>query len=97
MRLTWTAPGDDGGRGTATVYQIKWADLPMVEIASDPKHVNFWAAERVTGEPAPRPAGSRETFAVKGLRAGTYYFALKSRDEINNESAISNVVGVEVK
>ena len=97
VTLTWTAPGDDGAKGTATVYQVKHADLPMVETASgDKTEVNFWAANNVSGEPKPAKAGSREKMVVDGLKPGVYYFAIKSRDEFNNDSAISNVVEVTV-
>jgi len=95
--LTWTAPGDDGKDGTAAVYQVKWSDLPIVESADHASKCNFWAAENLPDEPTPRKAGSRETYVVKGLKPGTYYFALKTRDELNNESAMSNVVKVDVK
>jgi len=96
VRLAWTAPGDDGNKGSAAVYQIKWADLPLVETAAGKTQVNFWAAENVAGEPKPRGAGSKEAFVIKTVKPGTYYFAIKSRDEYNNESPISNVVKVEV-
>jgi len=97
VQLTWKAPGDDGNKGTAGVYQVKWADLPIVETADGETQVNFWAAENVAGEPKPGPAGSPETFVIKGLKPGAYYFAIKSRDEYNNESPISNVVKVVVR
>jgi len=97
VQLTWTAPGDDGNKGTAAVYQIKWADLPIVETAGGETQVNFWAAENVAGEPKPGGAGSKETFVIKTVKPGTYYFAIKSRDECNNESPISNVVRVALR
>ena len=92
--LTWTAPGDDGASGRAAVYQIKYDDLPLVEMSDSKETVNFWAAINCTGEPRPAKAGSKESFTAKGLAAGTYHFALKTRDELNNESKISNVVRV---
>ncbi len=114
-KLAWTAPGDDGAEGQAAVYQVKWSDLPIVELAKGGGECSFWAAENVAGEPgsfakasepseaqderrrAPKKAGEREEFTVKGLKPGTYHFALKARDEYNNESPISNVVKVEVR
>ncbi len=97
VTLSWTAPGDDGNQGTAAVYQVKFDDLPIVETADGGKVCNFWAANNATGEPKPAAAGARESFVVKGLAAGTHYFALKARDEQNNEGPISNVVQVQVK
>lgn len=98
VKLTWTAPGDDGAKGTATVYQVKYDDLPIVEETSGGKiDVNFWAATNVSGEPEPKRAGTRQQMVVAGLTPGTYHFAIKTRDELNNESAISNVVTVMVR
>ena len=97
VSLTWTAPGDDGNTGTAAVYQVKWSELPIVRSANHASKCNFWAAEPVSDEPRPKRAGTKETFAVKGLGPGAYFFALKTRDEYNNESPMSNVVRVEVK
>ena len=97
VRLTWTAPGDDGTTGTAAVYQVKWATGSIVDTADTEPRVNFWAAENVIGEPKPREAGSKETLVIRGLKPGMCYFTIKSRDECNNESPISNVVKVEVR
>ena len=45
-----------------------------------------------SGEPTPKPAGSAETFTVTGLSPiTTYYFALKTADEVPNWSVLSNV------
>ncbi len=45
----------------------------------------------MVGEPAPKPAGSMETFTVPNLTLGTtYYFALKVLDAANNVSDLSN-------
>ena len=99
--LTWTAPGDDGTRGTAAVYQIKHASKPMRDVVPWPDkrhtHVCFWGAENVSDEPAPAAAGTKQRYTIKGLSTGTYYFALKSRDECGNQSDISNVVAAEVE
>jgi hypothetical protein len=97
VTLTWTAPGDDGKEGAAAVYQVKWSENKIVESANHTDLCNFWAAQNVAGEPTPKKAGAKESFVVKDLKPGTYTFALKTRDELNNESAMSNVVTVEVK
>ncbi|MCX6829825.1 MAG: fibronectin type III domain-containing protein [candidate division Zixibacteria bacterium] len=84
--LNWTAPGDDGNVGTASQYDIRYSTATITE-------ANWNAASQVTGEPAPRVAGSAETFTVTGLQPNTtYYFAIKTADEVPNWSAISNVV-----
>jgi len=85
IRLTWTAPGDDGGVGTAASYDIRRAARP---IASE---IDFAAATPMTGEPAPLPAGSPQSFDVSGLTADTgYHFGMKTIDDASNASARSN-------
>ena len=85
ITLTWTAPGDDGNTGTASEYDIRYSTSPITE-------ANWDAATRCIGEPAPQPAGSSETFTVTSLSRGTtYYFALKTADEVPNWPQLSNV------
>jgi hypothetical protein len=45
VRLTWTAPGNDGNTGTAAEYQIKYAKAPIVDF------VSRWSAASQTGWP----------------------------------------------
>lgn len=87
VTLSWTAPGDDGAVGVASTYDVRFASAPILTDA------DFAAALPASGEPAPSPSGTTETFAVTGLTAGTlYYFALKTGDEIPNWSGVSNTV-----
>ena len=101
VRVSFTAPGDDGSEGTAAEYQVKWSTLPLVEAIRWPEqkdtHRAFWWAENVADEPKPLPAGSRVSFEIAGLEPGKLYFAVKSFDEAMNISALSNVVEAEVK
>lgn len=84
VTLGWTAPGDDGNSGTAASYQMRVSDSPI-------NAGNFAAATTVTGLPAPGAAGTAESFAVTGLDTTlTYYFAMRTRDEKGNTSAVSN-------
>ena len=84
LRLTWTAPGDNGITGTAAQYDVRYSTSPINE-------GNWASAAQATGEPTPLVAGSDQTFVVSGLSpATTYYFALKTADEIPNWSGISN-------
>ena len=86
--LSWTAPGDDGATGTATSYDVRYSTSTITE-------GNWASATQATGEPAPQVAGSSESFTVTGLSPSTtYFFAIKTSDEIPNESAISNVPSV---
>lgn len=83
--LNWTAPGDDGNLGRATLYDVRYSTTLITD-------ANWASASQASGEPAPATAGAAESFTVKGLAAGTtYYFGLKTSDEANNPSPLSNV------
>jgi hypothetical protein len=85
ITLTWTAPGDDGNIGTASQYDVRYSTSPITE-------TNWGSATQALGEPTPSVAGSTENFMVTGLSPGTtYYFALKTADEVPNWSELSNV------
>ena len=88
VRLAWTAPGDDGGTGSAIFYDVRYSTSAIT--------VGTWgSATRATGEPVPQPAGGTESFTVTGLSPGTtYYFAVVTADEVSNYSAISNSVSI---
>jgi hypothetical protein len=82
--LTWTAPGDDGMVGTASGYDIRYTKLLIP--------FNWSTADTVEGENPPKPGGEQDSFIVTGLDANnSYNFALKSYDEIPNESELSNI------
>ncbi len=83
--LTWTAPGDNGTVGTAALYDLRFSMSPITV-------GNFDSATPLTGEPAPQPAGSAETFIASGLPGETpLYFALKTADDGGLLSGLSNV------
>ena len=85
ITLTWTAPGDDVGVGTATTYDVRYAASSIGNDAA------YTAATSVDGEPAPQVAGSAESFQVCGLSPSTeYFFAIKTTDEAPNTSELSN-------
>jgi hypothetical protein len=90
VRLTWTAPGDDGSTGTASAYIVKVSHAPLTA-------GNFDAAadlDRWIVEPPPLAGASPETLFVFGLDPdSTWHFALKTQDEVPNTSAISNSSG----
>lgn len=102
VRLTWTAPKDNGG-GAVVAYQVKHAPLPMVAFdgynyGNDyGKKWTWWAGYNVAGEPKPGPAGKTETMEVAGVPAGARWFCLLSRDGEPNESALSNCVEAAVR
>jgi hypothetical protein len=82
--LTWTAPGDDGNEGTASLYDIRYSTSSITD-------ENWNYATFCNSEPPPAPVNSGESFTVTGLSPTTYYyFALKTADEALNWSALSN-------
>ncbi len=87
VRLNWVAPGDDGNSGTATTYDIRYSSSPISN------ETDWNNATSVTGEPTPLVAGTAQSFTITGLDVETtYYFAIKTADEVPNWSTISNVV-----
>jgi hypothetical protein len=87
IRLSWTAPGDDGSTGTAVSYDIRRSSHPIVNEA------DFAAATPLAGAPSPLPAGAAQIFNVSGLATDTgYHFAMKTADDASNVSARSNTV-----
>lgn len=86
--LTWTAPGDDGNQGQASTYDIRYVPYANGPIDTE---AEWNGATQVEGEPTPGPAGTPESFTVTGLTPGaSYYFALKTADEVPNWSGLSN-------
>jgi len=84
ISLMWSAPGDDAATGRADAYDLRY----HTEFISD---VNWEEAEPVNNVPSPKEAGLFEIFTVSGLACSTqYYFALKTKDEVPNVSALSN-------
>jgi len=82
--LTWIAPGDDGSSGTASEYDIRYSQNPIDE--------SSWGlALQISGLiPIPQIAGSSESTQATGLDPDTdYYFAIKTKDDENNWSVIS--------
>jgi hypothetical protein len=87
LKLEWTAPGDDGLEGTASMYEIRFSKWPVEEIEE------WWGyAEQVRDLPYPDQPGSPEAFIVTDLdTVSTYYFALVTYDEMGNRSGYSNI------
>ncbi len=91
LRISWTAPGDDGTVGAATSYDLRWSTNP---IPTDISHPNFLLLTQVPGVDAmsPQAAGQTEEILHQMLDIeATYYYALKSTDNAGNISLLSNV------
>lgn len=85
ITLSWTAPGDDGNSGTASIYDVRYSSRLITG-------ENWASATQALGEPAPHIAGTHETMAVTGLQGSTnYYFAIVACDEVPNCAPLSNV------
>jgi hypothetical protein len=81
--VTWTAPGDDGTQWKATQYDLRYSTATITE-------ANFSSATQIPTNP-PQAPGTNESASVGGLESCTFYsFALKTRDNRGNWSAISN-------
>jgi hypothetical protein len=87
--LLWTAPGDDGTSGRANRYEMR---VRSVAIAGTDT-VTWWnAGTAVTGLPTPSVAGATDSVQVRGLDpTKTWYFVLRTADEVPNWSGWSNV------
>lgn len=84
VELTWSAPGDDGFIGTADRYDIRFSTATITD-------QNWQQQQQLNGVFKPTEAGSIEKVTVSNLTANTtYYFALKTYDENNNQSLLSN-------
>jgi len=88
ITLRWTAPGDDGNMGRAARYDMRFRQTLFGPIDTEAE----WAlAIPLNNEPAPSPAGQRDSMNVTGLLPGTqYYFCIRTFDEANNISDLSN-------
>ncbi len=83
--LRWISPGDDGLIGRAFAYDIRYSLAPITA-------ANFNPTAPGAGIPTPQYPGELEVFKVTNLVVGTgYYFAIKTVDEAQNWSAISNI------
>lgn len=84
--LEWTVPGDDSITNVAFEYDFR---ASQDTITSD----NFDDAFEIDDIDPPLPPGNTQSFTADGLESGEkYYFAIKTRDNANNWSEISNCV-----
>jgi len=90
IKLSWTAPGDDGTYGTASLYDIRWSSISVISTST-------WViSTQINNEPVPLISGTTQQMTISGLGliAGvTYYFAMETFDEAGNGSLLSNSTG----
>lgn len=86
VSLAWTTPGDDSLTGTAAQFDLRYSTATITA-------ANFATATRWTGTPTPAVPGTQQTTTVTGLLPSTtYFFAIKTADEVPNWAGISNVI-----
>lgn len=86
VTLSWTTPGDDSLTGTASQFDLRYSTSQITS-------ANFASATRWTAMPTPASSGTRQSVTVGGLQPNTtYYFAIKTGDDVPNWSGVSNVV-----
>ena len=89
VELAWTAPSDSGT--SCVEYDLRVSRTPI-------SPADFDSLSPVSPLPHPRQADSTETFRVADLDTGErYYFALKTRDENENWSDLSNTATTTLK
>lgn len=86
VTLSWTAPGEDFNEGTAWRYEIRYS--------TNQGEIQAWSGgQTVANVPAPDTAGTRQTATATGLSEDSvYYFAIKTQDNSENWSDVSNIV-----
>lgn len=86
LTLEWTTPGDDNLSGQATSYEMRYSLSPILTLD------DFENATLIDPGPVPGAPLSLANFTVTGLNPlTTYYFAIRTADEIPNWSPLSNV------
>ena len=87
VTLAWTAPGDDGMRGTATAYDLRYAERP-IESPSD-----FARATPVNTSMRPDTAGTAQRITLTDVPKGTpLYFGLATVDNASNTSPVARTM-----
>jgi len=88
VTLYWTAPGDDGQSGRAFRYDLRYSTTSFSKY-------NWQYAAEATTEPPPGHPGMVQSCTITGLQPNTtYYFAIKTVNEANNWSELSNIFKV---
>jgi len=88
VTVSWTDSGDDSLTGVAAATDLRWATVPITD-------ANWSSANPAFGEPTPGPPGTARQVEVPSLdRSRDLWFAARARDDVNHESALSNVLFV---
>lgn len=106
--LNWTAPGDNGNRGRATIYFIRYYDnteiaeilgvpnldnVPFLVIEETVRN-NYNNATQIPDFQRPDVAGTAQQFVTPRLDLTgelSFFYAIRTNDEVGNSSNPSNV------
>lgn len=89
VRLAWTAPGDDAMTGQASQYSIRYSPSPVTD--------ETWSSTAMVEDPpTPGGPGADEDLVVADPGQGTWYFAVRTADEVPNWSGLSNIASATV-
>lgn len=94
LKVSWTAPGDDGMSDTAASYDLRYSTSPVTDgnFIQASRAGSCKAGESIPGRP--KSAGESESCTISQLFANTdYYIALKTTDDAGNVSSISTCSG----
>jgi hypothetical protein len=100
--ITWTAPGDDGNKGTASGYTVRYITSTTALTTSFTESNFDTTGTLYTQSWTPLSGGSTEKKTLTGIpySSGTptyIYIAMRAYDEVPNTSLISNVAATFVK
>jgi len=95
VKLSWTAPGDDGWNNdfdTGSQFDIRYSTVESESPSiSTTTFASCLSVSQFSPIPTPVTALWPYGMTVTGLSPGvTYYFAIKTRDEVPNWSGLSN-------
>jgi len=91
VQLEWTASGDDNWTGSASAYELRWSERPIVDDPSVREGAVSFEAANVVQTDAPQAAGTIENAAFSLTPSGqerTIYVALKIVDNVGNKSVM---------
>ncbi|MBN1823064.1 MAG: fibronectin type III domain-containing protein, partial [Endomicrobiales bacterium] len=91
--FTWTSPGDDAGNGDLTgSFEIRASADGPIDDQGDWDAVLPGYPNRVVFSTSSLAPGTPCTKTITGFTNGTtYYYAIRARDELNNQGAVSLV------
>ncbi|MBI4056835.1 MAG: hypothetical protein HY399_04725, partial [Elusimicrobia bacterium] len=86
ISLSWTFPGDDKGRVDNGMYRIRFSSVAALLTETD------WSqAQEQSGLFSADPGEALQTLVTSLKDNSTYYFAVKTEDELGNLSPLSTV------